>query len=253
MSTNQDYIVVKRVKKVFGSSAPTLEEISFSVPRGEFICLFGPNGCGKTTMLSLLAGVDSDYQGEILINGPTPLQAKVGIVPQDSDDTLLPWRTIIENIALPLEFQKVKLEERERQVRNFMKQADITLPLGLYPHQISGGQKQLTAILQALLAQPEFLVLDEPFSALDYHHLSEVQNSLSRLGKLVSATIIFTTHDLLTAIHFADRILIMTPQPSRIFREYPISLPRPRIYRDPKLLAIYDEINHEYLLSGLEN
>ncbi len=248
-----DYIVVKNVKKTYGTDEPILMDLSMSIKKGEFICLFGPNGCGKTTFLRLISGIDTNYEGEICINGHSPQQAKVGIVPQHCEDTLLPWRTVLDNLALAFELDGMKRKEREEQVRDFVQQAEISLPLGLYPHQISGGQQQLTAIVQALIQKPEFLILDEPFSALDLRHISDVQNSLFRLWKLTSTTIIFTTHDLLTAIHFADRIFMFSPQPARVILQFDIPLSRPRLHRDPSLLKLYDDIHHKYLILGLSS
>jgi ABC-type nitrate/sulfonate/bicarbonate transport system ATPase subunit len=253
MSNNIDYIIVQNVTKSYNASVLILKDVTFSVRKGEIVCLFGPNGCGKTTMLSLLAGLDLDFEGEIIINGRAPQQANVGIIPQHCVDTLLPWRTVLENIALPLEIDGMKLAVREQHVINILQQAKLVLPLYLYPHQISGGYQQLTAILQALQLQPEFLILDEPFSSLDMGHVNDVQDSLLRLWELTNTTIIFTTHDLLTAIKFADRILIFNSLPARIISEFDITLKRPRLDRDPKLIELYDRIHHHYINVGLEN
>ena len=250
MLDTPDYIIVKNVRKAYGTDEPILMDFSLSIKKGEFICLFGPNGCGKTTFLALISGIDSNYEGEIRINGHDPQQGKVGIVPQRCEDTLMPWRTVLDNIAFALELDGMKRHEREQRVRDFLQEVRVSLPLGLYPHQISGGQKQLTAILQALLRQPEFLILDEPFSALDFRHTSDVQDTLVRLWQLTSTTIIFTTHDLLSAIHFADRVFMLSPRPAQVILQFNISLPRPRLRRDPKLLELYDDIHHKYLNVG---
>ena len=253
MLDNLDYIIAENVKKTYETYEPILSNLSLSIKKGEFVCLFGPNGCGKTTFLSLISGIDTNYEGQIRINGRPPQQAKVGIVPQHYDDTLLPWRTVLGNIALPLELEGRKRHEREEQVRKFIQKAQISLPLNLYPHQISGGQQQLTAILQALIQQPEFLILDEPFSALDFRHVNDVQNTLVQLWKLTETTIIFTTHDLLTAICFADRVFMLSPRPAHLILEFNIPLQRPRLRRDPKLLKLFDDAHHKYLNMGLEN
>jgi NitT/TauT family transport system ATP-binding protein len=247
MLDNPDYIVAKNITKAYKTYDPILLDLSLSIKKGKFICLFGPNGCGKTTFLTLLSGIDTNYEGEIYINGHPPQQAKVGIVPQHCEDTLLPWRKVIDNIALGLELDGMNRHEREERVRDFIQRTRISLPLGFYPHQISGGQQQLTAILQALIQQPEFLILDEPFSALDFRHANDIQNRLNQLWELTTTTVIFTTHDLFSGIHFADQVFILSPRPAHVILQFEVSLPRPRLRRDPNLLELYDDVHHKYL------
>jgi len=248
-----DFITVNNVTKTFkGFTDPVLLDLSLSIHQGEIICLFGPNGCGKSTFLSLLSGIDVEYNGQIFIDGKTPQLTKTGIVPQYCNDTLLSWRTVLENIAFPLEINGINRSTREEQVRDFLKKANISLPLYLYPSQISGGQQQITAILQALIQRPEFIILDEPFSSLDTKHVKDIQHAIITLWKLTNTTIIFTTHDLLNALFFSDRIIMLSPRPAKVLLESEISLPRPRSYQDPKLLDLFDDIQHKYIeLGGL--
>jgi NitT/TauT family transport system ATP-binding protein len=253
MEDSSRFIVVENVWKAFGNNGPVLQNISMSIEKGKFVCLFGANGCGKTTFLSLLAGTDTDYEGRISICGRPPRQARVGIVPQHCEDALLPWRTLRDNIALGIELGGLKRHEREQRVRDFVSKANISLPLGLYPYQVSGGQQQLTVILQALIQQPDFLVLDEPFSALDPEHMNVVQNTLVQLWMLAHTTIIFTTHDLLNAIHFADQVVMFGAKPANVIMQFDIPLPRPRSRRDPKILELIDQAHHTYLSQGLDN
>ena len=247
MLEHPDYIIAKNVTKEYRKQEPVLLDLTLSIKKGNFICFFGPNGCGKTTFLSLLSGIDTDYEGEIHVDGHTPQQVKIGIVPQHYEDTLLPWRKVLDNIALGLELDGMKRHEREERVRDFLKKTRISLPLGLYPYQISGGQQQLTAILQALIQQPEFLILDEPFSALDFRHANDIQTRLIQLWELTTVTTIFTTHDLFSGIRFADQVFMLSPRPAHVILQFDVSLPRPRSRHDPKLLELYDDVHHKYV------
>jgi NitT/TauT family transport system ATP-binding protein len=248
MMSSSGYIVVDGVQKAFDHSAPVISGVSMAISKGEFVALFGPNGCGKTTFLKILTGMDNDYQGSIRIDGKLPEQASVGIVPQDSGDALLPWRTALENIALPLELDRLSRRERTRAVREFIEGTGLRLNLNMYPYRLSGGQKQLVAIARALIIKPDLLVLDEPFASLDFEHMSLVQEALLRLWQLTRTTTFLVTHDLFEAVYLADRVFLLSPRPMGIIFSAEIDLPRPRSRQDPKLISVLNELQHAYLV-----
>ena len=142
-----------------------------------------------------------------------PEEARVGIVPQDSDIALLPWRTVMDNIALPLELDGASRHETRRAVQAFLEGAGISLPLNRYSYKLSGGQKRLAVILQALIGKPDILVLDEPFASLDYEHARLIEESLLRLWEFTATTTFVVTHDLPNAAYLSDRVVLVSPGP----------------------------------------
>jgi len=247
MLSSSDYIVVDNVQKAFDHSEPVISGISMTILRGEFISLFGPNGCGKTTFLKILVGMDNDYRGTVRIDGKSPEQANVGIVPQNSNDALLPWRTVLDNIALPLELHGFSRRGRVKAVHEFVEGVGIDLPLNMYPYQLSGGQKQVVVIARALIGKPDLLVLDEPFVSLDFKHTILVQEVLLRLWQFTKTTMLLVTHDLLSAVYLADRVFLLSPRPMRIISSGKIDLPRPRSRQDPKLISLLNKLQRAFL------
>jgi NitT/TauT family transport system ATP-binding protein len=247
MTSSSEYIVVENVHKAFNHSAPVIADLSMKVAEGEFVALFGPNGCGKTTFLRILTGIDNDYQGSVKIGGKLPRQASVGIVPQNSEEALLPWRTALENIALPLELDRLSHHERTRVVREFIEGTGLQLNLDMYPYRLSGGQKQLVAIARALVVKPDLMVLDEPFSALDYGHMSLVEEALLQLWQVTGTTTLLVIHDLLEAVYLADRIILLSPRPMRVVLSAKIDLPRPRSRQEPRLISALSKLQRAYL------
>ena len=247
MLSSSDYIVVDGIQKAFDHSEPVIASIAMTISRGEFVSLFGPNGCGKTTFLKILVGTDNDYQGTIRIDGKLPGQANIGIVPQNSNDALLPWRSVLENIALPLELSRLSRRERAKAVHEFIEEVGIELPLNMYPYQLSGGQKQLVVMIRALISKPDLLVLDEPFTSLDFGHMILVQEALLQLWQFTETTTFLVTHDLLSAVYLADRVFLLSPRPMRVIYSREIDLPRPRSRQDPKLISLLAELQHAFL------
>ena len=247
MLSSSDYIMVDNVQKAFDHSEPVISGISMTISRGEFVSLFGPNGCGKTTFLKILVGMDNEFQGTVRIDGKLPEQASVGIVPQNSNDALLPWRRVVDNIALPLELRRLSRRERVKAVHEFIEGVGIELPLNMYPYQLSGGQKQVVIIARALIGRPDLLVLDEPFISLDFRHMILVQEALLRLWQFTKTTTFLVTHDLLSAVYLADRVFLLSPRPMRIISSRKIDLPRPRFRQDPKLISLLGQLQRTFL------
>ncbi|NIK76543.1 NitT/TauT family transport system ATP-binding protein [Paenibacillus castaneae] len=193
-----------------------VEEIGLSVSRGEFVSLVGPSGCGKTTLLSLLAGLFAPTKGRVLLNGelvtgPSP---KVGYMLQQ--DYLFPWRTIRDNAAVGLEINGHKTAQALKEVDHLLAELGLPGAGSRYPHELSGGMRQRVALARTLATEPEVLLLDEPFSALDLHiklQLEDlVQQTLARLGK----TAVLVTHDLAEAVAMSDRVIVLGRNPGHI-------------------------------------
>lgn len=207
---------------------PALREVSLALRPGEFVCLVGPSGCGKTTLLRILAGLLRPTQGEIWL-GAQPLREpdpRIGIVFQK--DSLLPWRTALENVRLPLELSGWPSPEAARQAQAWLEQVGLQGFEHAYPRELSGGMQQRVALARALAVNPEILLLDEPFATLDAITRERLNEVLIDLWEQQRKTVLMVTHDVQEAAWLADRVLVMSPRPGSIVAEIQIPLPRPR-------------------------
>ena len=185
-------VTIQNINKTFSLSSPNeddnkvLKELSLHVKDGEFVSFFGPNGCGKTTLLNCLAGIISPDSGNITIDGKNPEEARIGYIFQDYRETLLPWAKTIDNIAYPLYLQGVSKRKRYETVHQLLKKLDITLQTDVWPTRLSGGQQQLVAIARALICQPDVMLFDEPFSALDIDSRLQMRAKLQDIWNTLS-------------------------------------------------------------------
>ncbi|WP_319407031.1 ABC transporter ATP-binding protein [uncultured Desulfosarcina sp.] len=205
-----------------------LQDICFSVRRGEMICFLGRSGCGKSTLLKILAGFIRSSSGAVQLNGrpvgrPGPDRCVVF-----QEDALFPWLTVKENIAFGLKGRKLSRRVRDREVDRFIGLVGLDGFADYLPQAISGGMKQRVSLARVLILQPEVLLMDEPFAALDAQTREEMQNLLLDLWKKFSYTVLFVTHDVNEAVLLADRIILMDKNPGRIREDISIDLPRPR-------------------------
>ena len=214
--------------EVNGTSISVLTDLSFSAGTGEMVCIAGRSGCGKTTLLNILAGFLKPSDGTVLVNGdpirkPGPDRCVVF-----QEDTLLPWLNVRENIAFGLK-RKVKDKNRlSQEVDRFITLVGLSDFHHYIPRELSGGMKQRVAIARVLILQPQVLLMDEPFASLDYYTRREMQNLLVSIWRDLGQTIVFVTHDVDEAITLADRILVMDRSTGRIREELELTLPRPR-------------------------
>ena len=192
-----------------------LDNINFDVKDNEFIAIFGPNGCGKTTLLKSMAGI-IEYDGTILINDKNPKDSRIGLVFQSYSDSLLPWEKVIDNVAFPLEINGVETNKRYKIVKDFLRGTILEEFLDHYPYQISGGMQQLTNIARAIIFDPEILLLDEPFSSLDEVSKTQVHAELRKFLKHKKVTTILVTHNYQEAETLAERIIKLSKRPTKI-------------------------------------
>ena len=205
-----------------------LKDVNLSIDKGEFVTVVGPSGCGKSTLLMLIAALLEPSAGSIALNGAqvtTPGSDRALVF---QDFALLPWRTVLKNVEVGLELKKVPRAERERIARHYLDVVALQDFADRYPHQLSGGMRQRVAIARALCVDPEILLMDEPFGALDAQTRQVMGSELLRLWEADRKTVVFVTHDLDEAIYLADRIVVMSASPGRIIREIRVDLPRPR-------------------------
>lgn len=201
-----------------------LSGIDFSVKKGEFLAIVGPSGCGKSTLLNLIAGLLSFSEGRVTIEGTdiSEHRDKIGYMLQK--DHLLPWRTTQENICLGLEINKNRTKEKLRLAEHLLKQYGLYEFRNVKPAELSGGMKQRAALIRTLVMEPELLLLDEPFSALDYQTRLSVADDIHEILKREGKTAILITHDIAEAISMAERIIVLTKRPGRIKKEFKIAL-----------------------------
>jgi len=242
-------IEVENVTKTFAtdkSKISVLENVNFSVGK-EFVCLVGPSGCGKSTLLRIIAGLEKADSGRVLLYGqpitkPTP---KISMVFQLFG--LLPWKTALENVELPLEVIGLEKEERREVAQKYLRMVGLEGFENTYPHDLSGGMKQRVGIARALALEPEVLLMDEPFSSLDEltaKTLRRLVLDIWRDPALPPNTIIMVSHNVEEAVFMADRVIIMSPRPGKVVGEVKIDIPRPREkhLRDPAYFDFVDKV-----------
>jgi NitT/TauT family transport system ATP-binding protein len=225
-----------------GSRLVVLDHVTFDVRDKEFVCILGSSGCGKTTLLRLIAGLDTAQAGSIILDGEEirGTSPKVGMVFQEY--SLFPWRTVIDNIAFGLEMQGMAKDDRYRIAERYLNLVNLTQFRDSYPSELSGGMRQRVAVARALALDPVLLLMDEPFGALDAQTRNMLQKELLDIQEETKKTIIFITHSVDEAVFLSDRIIVLTPRPGRICRMFPIDLPRPRDRTSPEFAKLRREV-----------
>ena len=205
-----------------------LDGMTLDIARGEFVALVGPSGCGKTTLLKILAGLIGGYEGRVALDGQAVTRPGLGVGVVFQEPTLLHWRTILDNVLLPVELSRL---DRGRHVERAMALM-ATVGLGgfehKYPKELSGGMQQRAGICRALVRDPALLLMDEPFGALDAMTRELLNIELQRIWQGSGKTVVFVTHSIAEAVFLADRVVVLSPRPGRIAEIVEIDLPRPR-------------------------
>lgn len=215
-----------------------LDRVSFTVEENEFVSIIGPSGCGKTTLLKIVAGLLKPDTGQILFPGLDHMPRAMMVF---QDQGLLPWLTVLDNIGLGLELQGVPKAVRREQVLDFMERVKLGGFESYYPHEISGGMRQRVALARAFLSNPDILLMDEPFGALDAQTRIILQEELLNIWRSEQKTVLFVTHDIDEAILLSDRIIVLTDRPGKIQKTLDVPLGRPReltLKDDPRFIEI---------------
>ncbi|HYH01824.1 MAG TPA: ABC transporter ATP-binding protein [Bacillota bacterium] len=227
---NNQIIELKDVSLAFNTiEFPEVSQVNLKIAAGELVSLVGPSGCGKSTLLRLIAGVLQPTGGEVCIAGDPTLSgwSKLSFVPQDS--LLLPWRTVLANVRLPLELQSRSTEkEMNEKAHAALELVNLNDYPTKYPNELSGGMRQRVALARALVEQAQILLLDEPFAALDDLTRSQLHLELLRIQGQTGITILMVTHNIFEAVFLSDRIVVMGEKPGRTLGEIPVNLPKPR-------------------------
>lgn len=228
---------IDNISKTFrndGDENVVLENISFDIKKGRFVSLLGPSGCGKTTLLTIIAGFQKATSGDVLVNNnlvtkPGPDR---GFVFQNY--ALFPWMSVRDNILFPMKQVKMPKEEREERLKDLLEVAQLEDRGDLFPHQISGGMKQRTALVRALATTPDVLLMDEPLGALDYQMRQSLQAELEGIWLENRTTVVMVTHDVEEAVYLSDRVIVMSTDRGRIVEDVEIKLDRPRNRSDER-------------------
>ena len=246
--------VSKTYVSASGAAVHALNRVSLDIRQGEFVCVVGPSGCGKSTLLRLLAGLDTHSEGELLLGGEPVVgpSRKVGVVFQAAN--LLPWMSVRENVRLPLRVGGVHAPADDR-IDRLLAVTGLRDFGDKYPYELSGGMQQRAGICRALARDPEILLMDEPFGALDALTRERLNLELQRIWQENHKTIMLITHSISEAIFLADRVIVMSARPGRILADLDIAIPRPRTFDEIVLHPEYPKLAREIrgLLNAQEN
>ncbi len=225
-----------------GERLTALQAINLQVRPGEFLCIVGPSGCGKSTLLHLMAGLQRQTSGEVLVDN-TPVEAPgTDRILIFQELGLFPWLTVGQNVEFGLRMKGVPKSARQEKVREYLHLVHLQQFEDSYTHQLSGGMRQRVALARALATEPDVLLMDEPFAALDAQTRDLLHDELERIWAQTARTIIFVTHNVREAVRLGDRVILLTFRPGRVKREYDVDLPRPRHLEDVDVAGMAREI-----------
>ena len=244
-------IAVKNLSKHFvlkdQSRIEVIDGLSFDVDEGEFVSILGPSGCGKSTLLAILAGLEAQSSGEIEVSGKIlgTNGTRLGFVFQQP--RLLNWRTIRDNIRLPLEHGSLPVEEQLRIAQRYVELVRLNGFENYFPLQLSGGMQQRAAMARALAIEPDVLLMDEPFSSLDELTARKMRAELIRIWRDTGKTIVFVTHDIFEAVYLSQKLLVVTDRPARLYECIDVDIGYPRDYDDDRLFDIAKNVSRTFL------
>jgi len=227
-------VALREVSKVFGHGADAvhaLDRVSLDVRRGEFLCLLGASGCGKSTILNLIAGLERPTTGAVELPA-----GRATLVFQDA--ALFPWLTVEQNVAFPLEMHGTPKAERRERVAELLRLVNLETFRKKRPHELSGGMRQRVALARALAHGADVLLMDEPFGALDAMMRDTLHEELERLWLESGRTVVFVTHNVREAVRLGDRVVVLSSRPGRVAAEFAVDVPRPRRIESPEVAAL---------------
>jgi len=224
-------LAVSDIVKRFGDGDDSLlavDRVSFDIAEGEFVSIIGPSGCGKSTLFNIIGGLVADYDGRVAVDGQavSGTHPAFGMVFQD--ESAFPWRSVIDNVAFPLELAGLSRRERHEQARRFVSMVGLDGFERRFPAELSGGMRQRVAIARTLASQPRILLMDEPFAALDEQTRLLLGDKVLQIQQKLKQTTLLITHNITEAVQMSDRVLVMTYRPGKVKRIVDIDLPRPR-------------------------
>jgi NitT/TauT family transport system ATP-binding protein len=241
---------VRHVRKVYESSGRTTEavgDLDFRIEQNEFVCIVGPSGAGKTTILRCVAGLLATTSGEILLEG-TPVTGPptdMAVVFQEYGRSLFPWMTIAENVELPLKAKRIGRSDRKALAADALRAVGLSGSTAAYPWQLSGGMQQRVAIARAIAFRPKVLLMDEPFAAVDAQTRADLEDLVRRLWQDLGVTVVFVTHDIDESVYLADRVLVLSTSPTRMLAEVEVDLPRERDQLTTRMLPRFAVLRAE--------
>ncbi len=237
------WMEIKHVSKTYeGTVKETLQDISLEIKEGEFICIVGPSGCGKSTLLNVVAGLEEATSGEVILDGKKVTGPGSDRVVMFQESALFPWLTVEENVRFGMKMAGMPEEEQEKRLDKYLGMVQLSDFRKYYPHEISGGMKQRTALARALVLDSQVLLMDEPFSALDKQTINILRTELENIWEKTGKTILFITHSVEEAVYFADRVVILSDNPGEIKDIIHIDLPRPRQIDDDEFVHLRRKI-----------
>jgi NitT/TauT family transport system ATP-binding protein len=238
--------VTKRFLTPSGGIFTALRDLDMTVDPGEFCAVVGPTGCGKSTTLALISGLEPASEGEVVVSGKAVTGVTDGIGYVFQTDAVFPWKTVLENVAAGPRYHGASTREARERARDWISRVGLAGFEDRYPYQLSGGMRKRVALAQSLINGPRILLMDEPFSALDVQTRNLMENELLALWSASPTTVVFVTHDLEEAISLSDRVYVITAGPGTVKSNYKVDLPRPRnvaeIRFQPRFAEIYEEI-----------
>jgi NitT/TauT family transport system ATP-binding protein len=235
-------IALDGVSKRYRNAAIALQDISLTVERGEFVTFLGPSGCGKSTLLKLISGLSPVSEGKVEVNGMTPENAREIMSFIFQDATLLPWRTVEQNVGLGMELEYAARSVRTERVARMLELVSLSAVAKRYPRQLSGGMKMRVSIARALVSRPRILLMDEPFAALDEITRDRMNEELLKLYLEQKWTVLFVTHSVAEAVFLSSRIVILAAHPGRVAHEIHVDLPWPRTAETRESFAFEEEV-----------
>ncbi|MER8185070.1 ABC transporter ATP-binding protein [Kitasatospora sp. NPDC094015] len=236
----------KRFRTPSGALHTAVRDLDLTVAQGEFVAVVGPTGCGKSTTLTLVSGLEEPTEGEVRVHGAPVdgINGQVGFVFQQ--DAVFPWRSVLSNVTAGPRFRGVPAAEARERARDWLARVGLEGFEDRYPHQLSGGMRKRVALAQTFVNDPRILLMDEPFSALDVQTRALMSDQLLELWAGTGSSVVFVTHDLDEAIALADRVVVMTAGPATVKEVFTVDLPRPRtveaIRLEPRFVELYREI-----------
>lgn len=228
-----------------GERLLALDHINLQVRPGEFVCIVGPSGCGKSTLLHLIAGLHSQTSGQVFVDGKPIEGPGTDRILIFQDHGLFPWLTVGENVEFGMRMKGIPRTKRRDKTEHYLQLVHLAKFEKSYIHQLSGGMRQRVAIARALATEPDVLLMDEPFAALDAQTRDLLHDELERIWRETGRTIIFVTHNVREAVRLGDRVVLLTFRPGRVKSEFPVDLPRPRSLEDPQVALAAREVLDE--------